>query len=158
MSLGLAIKAARKKAGKTQTDVATAIERTQVYVSFLECGRRQPSDACLDAIATALGTTARALRTKAAGFAPRDDRTKDQRAAKALGEAIRAVRSTVGRTQRDVAERAEIEPAYLAQIEGGRSRPSEALLGRIAAELKTTARSLRQRAGRIERASAEVAA
>ena len=146
MDLGAAIKAARESAGKTQGDLAEAVERTQVYVSFLECGRRAPSDACLDAIAKALGTTARSIRAKAAGFASRDDRAGEQRSAKALGEAIRAARATVDRTQREVAEAAEIEPAYLAQIEGGWSRPSEALLDRIATELGTTVQALRQRA------------
>jgi transcriptional regulator with XRE-family HTH domain len=77
---------------------------------------------------------------------------------RALGQALRAARADAGLSQKYIAISVDITQAYLSQIEHGHCAPSEALLDRIAAELKTTARSLRQRAGRIERAGATEAA
>lgn len=66
MGLGMAIKLARTRAQKTQREVAEGAGLSAIYVSYIECGRKRPSDFALDHIATELGTTARALKRAAA--------------------------------------------------------------------------------------------
>jgi len=66
MGLGMAIKLARTRAKKTQREVAEGAGLSPIYISFIECGRKVPSDFALDHIAAELGTTARALKRAAA--------------------------------------------------------------------------------------------
>lgn len=55
--LGANIKAARLKAGLTQSELATAVETTKAAISRYEAGKRTPSDELVRSIASVLHTT-----------------------------------------------------------------------------------------------------
>jgi transcriptional regulator with XRE-family HTH domain len=69
--LGQALRAARKSRGMTLTQVATAAQLSQPFLSQLELGRARPSMRSLHRIALALGTTQQALLAAAATPEPR---------------------------------------------------------------------------------------
>lgn len=77
MGLGMAIRLARTRAGKTQREVAEGAGLSPIYVSYIECGRKTPSDFALESIAAELGTTAKALK-RAATRIERESQTEGE--------------------------------------------------------------------------------
>jgi transcriptional regulator with XRE-family HTH domain len=75
--LGPALRAARRARGMTLTELASAAELSQPFLSQLELGRAQPSMRSLHRIAEALGTTQQQLLAAAAGATPGPARGRD---------------------------------------------------------------------------------
>lgn len=74
------------------------------------------------------------------------------------GRAVRVIRAMRGMTQRETAERAEIEPNYLAMIESGGRTPSARLQRAIARALHAPPYfvTMLADAGEVRRMSAEM--
>ncbi len=67
---------------------------------------------------------------------------------KALGRAVRALRTEQSLSQEDLAHKAEISVQYLSGIEGGHRNPTWVVLTRLAAGLNLPVSSLASRAER----------
>ncbi|HET9154674.1 MAG TPA: helix-turn-helix transcriptional regulator [Solirubrobacterales bacterium] len=80
----------------------------------------------------------------------RDRAEEDARGLAALGAAIRTRRIEAGRRESELALRARIEPAALAEIEDGRQEPTWGELRRIAQGLDESLESLLELAERLE--------
>jgi transcriptional regulator with XRE-family HTH domain len=67
-----------------------------------------------------------------------------------FGQRIRALRKELGLSQRDLAQRVGIDFTYLSKIENSRGEPpSEAVIKRVATELRADAHELIVLAGKI---------
>ncbi len=82
-------------------------------------------------------------------------RRASPRPQRALGQAIREMRSERGFSQETVALNAEIEPSWLSHIERGRHNPSWATVQRIAAAIGVQVSDLALQAERLEREDPE---
>jgi transcriptional regulator with XRE-family HTH domain len=78
-------------------------------------------------------------------------RRASPRPQRALGQAIREIRSDHGLSQETVALDAEMEPSWLSHIERGRHNPSWATVQRIAAAIGVQVSDLALQAERLER-------
>lgn len=72
-----------------------------------------------------------------------------------LGRAIKVARTRAARKQREIAHAVGCTPVYVSMIETGHKNPGAGLLGRIAAELRTTVEKLNAEALEIAKAEAE---
>lgn len=61
VTFGVNFKAARTKAGLTQTDITGLTGIAQTYISSIECGKQNPTLDTLAALAEAIGSDVRAL-------------------------------------------------------------------------------------------------
>jgi transcriptional regulator with XRE-family HTH domain len=65
-------------------------------------------------------------------------------AAQSLGDAIRQLRIGIGLSLRELAEKADISPPFLSDIELGKRYPSDHTLGKLAKRLKVSVEHLKQ--------------
>jgi transcriptional regulator with XRE-family HTH domain len=75
---------------------------------------------------------------------------EDARGLAALGAAIRTLRDRAGLSGDELAERAEVDPPLLAEVEAGRRQPTWGDLRRIAHGLQTPLEKLFELAERLE--------
>jgi transcriptional regulator with XRE-family HTH domain len=61
ITFGINFKAARIKAGLTQTDITGLTGIAQTYISSIECGKQNPTLDTLAALAEAIGSDVRTL-------------------------------------------------------------------------------------------------
>lgn len=64
------------------------------------------------------------------------DSSKDSQTKKIIGKNLRALREKRGLTQEELAEKAEISPAYVVKMEAGKKNPSSIVLKKLAKVLK----------------------
>jgi transcriptional regulator with XRE-family HTH domain len=76
----------------------------------------------------------------------------DARGLTALGTAIRTLRTQADLSERELADRAELEPPLIAELEQGRREPTWGDLRRIAQGLGTPLEQLLELAERLEEA------
>jgi transcriptional regulator with XRE-family HTH domain len=76
----------------------------------------------------------------------------DARGLAALGTAIQTLRTQAGLSEQELADRAELEPPLIAEVEQGRREPTWGDLRRIAQGLDTPLEELLELAERLEKA------
>ena len=99
MSLGEIIRRQRELAALPMRQLAAAVGISNPYLSQIERGLREPSEAVLDAIAESLATTADALYAEA-GYVEPDDQDEDG----SLLDAIEAAEELTAAQRRALAE------------------------------------------------------
>lgn len=99
MSLGEIIRRQRELAALPMRQLATAVGISNPYLSQIERGLREPSEAVLDAIAESLATTADALYAEA-GYVEPDGEDEDG----SLLDAIEAAEELTAAQRRALAE------------------------------------------------------
>ncbi|WP_088287674.1 helix-turn-helix domain-containing protein [Kineosporia sp. A_224] len=100
-SLGEIIRRQRELAALPMRQLADAVGISNPYLSQIERGLREPSEAVLDAIAESLATTADALYTEAGYVEPETD---DEPEAVSLLDAIKAAEELTPAQRRALAE------------------------------------------------------
>lgn len=122
LSLGQKIQQIRESQGKSPEQLAREASITVPYLGAIERSEVYPSIHVLEQITEALGVSVSQLMGS-----PRD-----------IGQKIRSLREQLGVTQAEVAERAEVSPGLIGQIEQGKIQPSLRTIERIAGALGTT--------------------
>jgi transcriptional regulator with XRE-family HTH domain len=79
-----------------------------------------------------------------------DRADEEARGLAALGTAIRTLRTRTDLSEGELAERAQVEPALLAEVEAGRREPTWADLRRVANALGTPLEGLLETAEKLE--------
>lgn len=64
------------------------------------------------------------------------DTSKDSQTKQIIGKNLKALREKSGLTQEELAEKAEISPAYVVKMEAGKKNPSSIVLKKLARVLK----------------------
>lgn len=100
-SLGAIIRRQRELAALPMRQLAAAVGISNPYLSQIERGLREPSEAVLDAIAESLATTADALYAEAGYVEPEDDEDDE---GPGLLDAIRAADELTPAQRRALAE------------------------------------------------------
>lgn len=122
LTLGQRIRQLRANQGKTLGQLAQAANISLTYLNAIEHSEVYPSIQVLEQITEALGVSVVQLMGSV-----RD-----------IGQKIRSLREQFGVTQAEVAERAEVSPGLVGQIEQGKIQPSLRTIERIAEALGTT--------------------
>jgi transcriptional regulator with XRE-family HTH domain len=126
--LGCELRRIRGNRGLTLTELARKARLSTSFLSEIEQGKKSPSLASLDAIASVLGV-------------PRDALVPPMGAsleAKGLPERIRSARERAGMTQEGLAEAAGVSTGLIGQIEAGSTRPSLATIEHLSVALGVT--------------------
>ena len=100
LSLGEIIRRQRELAALPMRQLAAAVGISNPYLSQIERGLREPSEAVLDAIAESLATTADALYAEAGYVEPEDDVDEDG----SLLDAIEAAEELTAAQRRALSE------------------------------------------------------
>jgi transcriptional regulator with XRE-family HTH domain len=159
--LGEIIRTRRCQLELTQKEVARRAKISQDYVSYLELGKRRPSETVIKRLANVLDLDGRELffllkprlrlmltsasaghlRSACKQFKPASRKMGTSKLAR-LGTSIRTRRRQLDLTQKEVARRARISDGYVSMIESGTRRPPATIIARLAHVLGLDGREL----------------
>ena len=159
--LGEIIRTRRCQLELTQEEVARRAQISQDHVSYLELGKRRPSETVIKRLANVLDLDGRELffllkprlrlmltsasaghlRSACRQFKPASRKMGTSKLPR-LGTSIRTRRRQLELTQKEVARRVRISDGYVSYIESGTRRPPAAIITRLAHVLGLDGREL----------------
>ena len=132
MTIGEALRKARKAKGLTQSELAARLGVTQPFIGNYERGLRKPKLETLKRIASALDIAVYSLldEEKQCAFSPPTEAVNVT-----VGERIKKARTNKGLTQKQLADKMQISYVNISQIENGQRTPKIDTVQRIATAL-----------------------